>query len=245
MKRKDTVPGLRAALFDLDGTLLDTLHDLADAMNAALSLHGLRPVDPQAYRLLVGTGASELSRLASCSSLEASGVDATEADVRSREIAPLVLQDFRDAYEAGFAHRTTPYAGIPEALATLRQEGIPIAVLSNKPDPFTKRLVAHFFPDIPFDKVCGERVSEPRKPDPAAAREILASIGVPVSRIVYFGDSGLDMRFAKAAGFRAAGVLWGFRTRDELIEGGADVLLDDPKEIFENVEFPHKGASTP
>lgn len=245
MNGKGSGPGLRAALFDLDGTLLDTLHDLADSMNAALSLHGLQPVDARRYRLLVGTGATELARLASCSSLETSGVDAAEADVRSREIAPLVLNDFREAYGVGWARRTSPYPGIPEALAELVRAGIPIAVLSNKPDPFTKRLVAHFFPEIPFDKVCGERAGEPRKPDPAAAREILASIGVHPSRIAYFGDSGLDMRFAKAAGFHAAGVLWGFRTRDELVEGGADVLLHDPMEIIGTVEIPRKGAPTP
>ena len=245
MSTKSNAHGLRAALFDLDGTLLDTLHDLADSMNAALVHQGLSAIPTEDYRLLVGTGASELARLASAASLSSSGADAAEADTRSREIALLVLKDFRDAYDAGWAHRTAPYSGIPEVLAALRQAGIPIAVLSNKPDLFTKRLVSHYFPDVAFDRVCGERIGEPRKPDPDAAREILATIGIPPSRVAYFGDSGLDMRFAKAAGFHAAGVLWGFRTRGELTECGADVLLDDPKEIPGILDIQYKGAPTP
>jgi phosphoglycolate phosphatase len=237
-RNRRLAPVLRAALFDLDGTLLDTLQDLSDSMNTALAFQGLPAVSPSDYRLLVGTGASELSRLASRMSLVATGVGTVEAEARSKELAPIVLKDFRDAYGSFWANATRPYDGVPEALSRLRRENVALAVLSNKPDPFTKRLVSHFFPDIQFACVRGELAGEPRKPDPESAREILATLGIPPREIAYFGDSGIDMQFAVASGFIAVGVLWGFRSRAELSGAGADELLTDPSEIPGVLGFP-------
>ncbi len=221
----------RMALFDLDGTLLDTLADLARSMNEALAEHGMGPVATAEYRLLVGTGAQELARLASRRSMLLAGLPGTEADERSRSLAPAIRETFRDTYATGWDKSTRAYPGVSVALAALHRAGVPLGVLSNKPDPFTKKLTAHFFPDVPFATVEGERNGVPRKPDPAAAGAALQSFGASAGDVAYFGDSGGDMAFARNAGFVPVGVLWGFRSRDELATEGAAVLLDTPKEI--------------
>ena len=127
--------------------------------------------------------------------------------------------------------KTVPYAGIPELLAALQQQGIRLAVASNKFQAGTEKLIRSFFPDIHFEVVFGQRPDVPLKPDPAVVEEILALTGVARSEVLYVGDSGVDMQTAHAAGLRAVGVTWGFRQREELLQAHADRLVDTAEEL--------------
>ena len=224
----ESIRTVRAALFDLDGTLLDTLQDLSDSMNEALLRHGLPVLNPREYKDLVGTGAMELARLAAFRALGLSGAVGESTVDEAVRMAPELFKDFQKAYATGWDRTTRAYPGIHAALSHLGRIGVPMAVLSNKPDRFTKLLVAHFFPDVPFVSVCGERAGIPRKPDPASARDALERLGTAASEIAYFGDSGTDMSFAARSGFLSVGVLWGFRGREELVDCGAEVLISAP-----------------
>jgi phosphoglycolate phosphatase len=213
-----------AAVFDLDGTLLDTLEDLADSMNGTLSSFGY-PVHPdEAYKIMVGNGWRRLVEVAVGSACSPSAL--------SEELVTKMLADFSDRYYRAWNNKTRPYPGISDMLDRLSADGIPVAVLSNKADAMTKLVVAHYFPGIRFAAVYGQRPCVPAKPDPSSALEISGLLGVAPSRTVYLGDSGVDMATATNAGMYAAGVLWGFRGREELQEAGARVLLDKPEDIF-------------
>ena len=206
----------RAVLFDLDGTLLDTLQDLSDAVNAALSHLG-HPVHPtDAYRTMVGSGIEHLLEAALPAERRNGAEVAVAVDLASR------------AYADGWRNATHPYEGVPELLAELDRRRIPTAVISNKPHPFTLLAVRHFFPNHPFGAVLGDRPGVPRKPDPAMALEAAAIMGVPPGDCLLLGDSGSDMRAARSAGMTAAAALWGFRGRAELESAGAEVLLTKP-----------------
>lgn len=207
----------QAVLFDLDGTLTNTLDDIANAMNRALRLHGLEEWPVDAYRYLVGNGAKILS----------------ERCVRDRqELAPAVRQTYQAYYETHSLVVTRPYDGIPEMLSALAQRGVKLTVLSNKPDADTKNVVAHFFPDIPWTLVRGQVEGVPVKPDPAGAIALAREIGVAPGDMLYLGDTAVDMECAVAAGMYPVGALWGFRTEKELRESGAKALAATPNEIF-------------
>lgn len=207
----------QAVLFDLDGTLTNTLDDIANAMNRALRLHGLEEWPVDAYRYLVGNGAKILS----------------ERCVRDRqELAPAVRQTYQAYYETHSLVVTRPYDGIPEMLSALAQRGVKLTVLSNKPDADTKNVVAHFFPDIPWTLVRGQVEGVPVKPDPAGAIALAREIGVAPEDMLYLGDTAVDMECAVAAGMYPVGALWGFRTEKELRESGAKALAATPNEIF-------------
>ena len=207
----------RAVLFDLDGTLTDTLSDIACAMNRALRLHGLPEWPVDAYRYLVGNGAKVLS----------------ERCVRERqELAPAVRADYQAYYEQHNLVRTRPYDGVPEMLRALAEAGMTLAVLSNKPDADTKNIVRHFFPDIPFSVVRGQVEGVPVKPDPAGAIAVAREMGVAPGDFLYLGDTAVDMRCALAAGMHPVGALWGFRTAEELRDNGAEALVQQPGELL-------------
>ncbi len=208
----------RAVLFDLDGTLLDTLDDIAGAMNTALAAFGLRPWERDAYRYLVGNGARILA----------------ERAVRDRaDLTEEVLKVYQGQYEAHQLEKTRPYEGMPEALRRMADLGIPMAVLSNKPDADTRRIIAHYFPGIPFAHVQGQLPGVPRKPDPTAALAISEKLGIPAGCFLYAGDTSVDMECAVRAGMRPTGVLWGFRTYTELQGSGAEFLISQPEELAE------------
>lgn len=210
----------RAALFDLDGTLADTIIDLANAVNGALAAAGLPGHDTALYKRMVGNGFETLMRKA-----------AGSACLDERRFQAL----FDDAYERYRLHQndnTGAYDGIPELLRSLDERGVPLAVLSNKPDPMTRRMVADLFPGIRFFHVQGERPGVPRKPDPTATLAIAARAGIPPEDWLYVGDTGVDMQTACAAGMRACGVLWGFRDEPELRGAGADIIVSAPAEIL-------------
>jgi phosphoglycolate phosphatase len=197
---------LRAVIFDLDGTLVDSLGDIADAMNHALVLHGLPPHPEADYLRFVGEGVKELVRKAVPAGREA--------------LHEPVLADYRAYYDAHLFDRTRPYPGVMGVLTALVDAGVKVAVLSNKSDGFVKRLAAKLLPGIPFGAVYGERPGIPRKPDPTAALALAAELGVPPEACGFVGDTAVDMDTARAAGMYGVGVTWGFRGH-ELREHGA------------------------
>lgn len=208
-------------IFDLDGTLLDTIGDLAVACNAVLALRGLPQHSYEEYCGFVGSGIMRLVERA------------LPEPLRTPENVALVRADFVRYYTEHIDVRTKPYAGIPELLAELVRRGVQLAVASNKFQAGTEKLVRRFFPDIPFAAVLGQRPDVPLKPSPAVVEEILALTGAPRDRVLYVGDSGIDMQTAAAAGVRSAGVTWGFRTREELVGAGAQHLVDRAEELLE------------
>lgn len=208
---------IRAVLFDLDGTLTNTLQDIGDAMNRALRLHDLPEWPLDAYRYLVGDGAKKLAQRA----------------VRDRqELALSVQKEYQAYYEKHTLVATRPYDGVPEMLKALQERQIKLAVFSNKPDADTKNVVAHFFPEINWASVRGQVEGVPVKPDPMGALLTAQAMGVQPAEVLYLGDTSTDMCCAVNAGMIPVGVLWGFREESELRQNGAVHLLSRPKDIF-------------
>ena len=212
---------VRAALFDMDGTLTNTLEDIANAMNRALRLHGLPEFPVNDYRYLVGDGVKKLA----------------ERACRGRkELEENVRRDYQAYYQEHAQVLTAPYPGVENMLRALRKRGIRLAVFSNKPHADTCRVVAHFFPDVDFEAVRGQIEGVPVKPDPAGALAIAREMGLSPEEFVYLGDTGTDMRCAAGAGMRPIGVLWGFRTAEELLECGAQALIEQPSQLIGMLE---------
>ncbi|WP_432617379.1 HAD family hydrolase [Butyricicoccus sp.] len=212
----------QAVIFDLDGTLLNTLGDLRAATNHALAVRGLAPRSMDEIRRFVGNGI----RLLICRAMPEGTSDA-EIDA--------ALEDFKAYYAAHIHDHTVPYDGIPQLLTALRKRGMKVAVLSNKIDSASQELIAYFFPGK-TDVVFGEHVGVPRKPDPTSCRMVMQQLDVQPEQVLYVGDSGTDMQTAKHAGLYAVGVTWGFRSREVLTENGADVLVDSPEQILQIID---------
>ena len=207
---------------DVDGTLLDTLQDLADSMNATLSHFGF-PVHPvENYRYFVGDGMENLVRR--------SLPDSAKNDPR---LISRCLEMMRQTYERNWNVKSRPYPGIPELLDALTARGLKMAVLSNKPHDFTLKVIAEFLAAWRFEAVMGERPPVPRKPDPSSALEIANVLGVEPAGFLYLGDTATDMKTANGAGMFAVGALWGFRNAEELIASGAARLIGKPAELLE------------
>ena len=242
----------KAVLFDLDGTLLDSLEDLADSMNRVLGVMGFPGHPLASYRHFVGDGVEMLVR----------------RSLPQQETAEALVQDgvalMRQEYGRNWAAKTRPYEGIVEMLAGLRDLGGVLAVLSNKPhtmtvkvvehffplQPFaevwgarpefpkkphtmTVKVVEHFFPLQPFAEVWGARPEFPKKPSPAAALELARKLDILPQHFLYLGDTDTDMRTATAAGMRAIGAAWGFRTVEELTGSGAETVVQHPRELLD------------
>ena len=212
---------IRAVLFDLDGTLLDTLSDIATAMNTALAAHGLSTHPVDAYRHMVGSGAEVLVRRA----LSASGEPA------SNDLVASVTRLMKREYALHPVAQTCPYPGILPAVVELAELAVPLAVLSNKPDELVEPILAEFFARGTFSVVRGHVAGLPRKPDPAGAHAIASELEVPARQCLYLGDSDVDMHTALNAGMVAVGAAWGFRGSAELIEAGAQRVINDPEEL--------------
>ena len=210
----------RLAIFDLDGTLLNTIGDLAVACNVALALRGLPQHSYAEYCGFVGNGIMRLVERA------------LPEPLRTPENVALARADFVRYYTEHIDTYTRPYEGIPALLAELTRRGVRLAVASNKFQAGTEKLAACFFPDIRFAAVLGQREGVPLKPDPAVAEEVLALTGVARREALFVGDSGIDILTAKAAGIRSAGVAWGFRARAELEEAGADHIVERAEELL-------------
>ncbi len=209
----------RLAIFDLDGTVLDTLDDLADAANAALVLGGYPTRTKEEICAFVGDGIKKL-------------IERALPDRSGDGEIARVLKLFVDYYGVHCAEKTRPYEGIREMLADLRARGVKTAVLSNKANFATQALAKTYFDGL-FDAVAGERESEgiPKKPAPDGVWLLLRACGVAANEAVYIGDSEVDVLTAKNAGLDAVLVSWGFRTREVLLESGAKVIVDTPEEL--------------
>ena len=208
-------------IFDLDGTLLNTIGDLAVACNAVLAMRGLPQHTYDEYCHFVGNGIMRLVERA------------LPEELRTPYTVAAVRADFVKYYTEHIDVYTKPYEGIPELVAEIARRGIRIAVASNKFQAGTEKLIRLFFPGVEFAAVFGQREGVPLKPDPAVVGEILALTGVAKERVLYVGDSGVDMQTAAAAGVRSVGVTWGFRERTELEEAGARHIVDNPAKILE------------
>ncbi|HVP89607.1 MAG TPA: HAD family hydrolase [Terriglobales bacterium] len=213
-------PDHRAALFDLDGTLLDTIEDIALAMNRVLAARGLGSYSVEAYKTLVGEGAEELVRRVLAS-----------RRLSDAEVAGL-LADYRREYEACWRLHSRPYPGVPALLEALGRRGVRTAVLSNKSQPFTEAMTAELLSPFRFDIVRGAQPGVPLKPDPAAALGIARGLEIAPAEAVFLGDTNIDMMTATGAGMLPVGALWGFRTAEELRAGGAAALLASPLELL-------------
>ncbi len=211
----------QAVLFDLDGTLADTIDDLGGAFNAVLKSHGYPIFPVGSYKTMVGNGFLALTR------------KALPPDAAADEaLVERINAEAEALYSEHFLDLTHPFPGIPELLAALGEKGVVLAVLSNKPDRMVKTIVGSLFPSVRFIATDGNKPHMPHKPDPAAALAIASESGIPASAWAFVGDSGVDMKTACAAGMLPCAALWGYRGRQELEEGGAKVLLHTPADLL-------------
>ncbi|MCC6396021.1 MAG: HAD family hydrolase [Bacteroidetes bacterium] len=209
-----------SVVFDLDGTLLDTLDDLADSVNTVLEERGwpLHAVD--AYRYFVGDGAATLIHRV------------LPADRRTPEEESICLGRFRAVYAQKWNNKTRPYPGVEDMLAALAAGGVRMAVLSNKPHDATEQCVRELLSGTRFDVIQGQDAQIPKKPAPDGALRIAAMLGVEPREILYLGDTATDMQTAVRAGMVPIGALWGFRTAEELSQHGARRLIRHPAELL-------------
>ena len=210
----------KTVLFDLDGTLLNTIDDLADSANRVCAAHGWPQHTAAEYCYFVGNGIPKLVERFS------------PADCRSPAQLAATLAEFDKVYGAHTHDKTAPYPGIPTLLARLKAAGVRMAVFSNKADEFARAVVARYFDASLFEIVRGALPDVPTKPAPEGTRALMAALGVkPDGGVLYVGDSGVDIETARNAGLAGCGVLWGFRTGDELCGAGASYLARSPEDI--------------
>ena len=212
--------GKKGVIFDLDGTLLDTLTDIADSMNAALSRHGFPLHDSDDYRLMVGGGIDVLARRA------------VPRERRDEDTVSSVVAAMREEYGMRWAATSRPFPGVVEMLAGLACRKILCAVLSNKLDSFTKLMVRSLLGGFSFFQVRGLVAGQPRKPDPRAALEIAQDMRLTPEEMIFVGDSDIDMETGKRAGMTPVGVSWGYQAPEKLILSGACVILDAPGDLL-------------
>ncbi len=212
----------KGIVFDLDGTLLDTLETLAYYCNKTLVDFGFAPYEKDAYRYMVGNGAKNLVHRM----LAGRGADTEE---NFEKLYPAYIE----AYNRDTLYKTEIYPGITELLKGLSEKGVKISVLSNKPHEATVPILKSFFGAETFVEMRGAMEGVPIKPDPTAALDIAAKMGCAPEECLYAGDTAVDMETGKRAGFFTIGVLWGFRDREELISGGADAVVETPTEILQ------------
>lgn len=208
-------------IFDLDGTILNTLEDLAAATNWVCARHGWPAHPVEEYKYFVGNGAPKL--------LERVVPDAVDL---TDELHRQLLEEFTQRYNAHKEERTTVYAGMPEALVRLKEAGLTLAVLSNKPHGAAYPVVERYYPGV-FHAVQGALPDLPVKPDPTLLHRLMGELGATAGDTLFVGDSNVDIRTAKNGGITGCGVLWGFRTRQELETAGADCIAATPEALVE------------
>lgn len=212
---------IKYVIFDLDGTLLDTLTTITYYVNLILEREGIKPISEEECKYFIGHGAKTLIRR----TLDSRGTFDAETAYR-------VWKEYNREYNLNTLYLTEPYEGIRELLEELKKRSIRLAVLSNKPDDTTNNIIPSFFSDT-FDVVHGGREGIELKPSPDGVFEIYKELGASPDEVIYVGDTNVDMQTGRAAGAKiTVGVSWGFRTRDELIEAGADTVVDSPLEIL-------------
>lgn len=214
---------MKAVIFDLDGTLLNTIDTIKHYCDNALTKYGFEPISIAKYKLMVGNGAKLLIERAMNNTRE----DWTEAEFES------VFNAYSDAYDADTLYLTEPYAGVVDMLHKLKENGYKIAVLSNKPNFATVDVVKTIFGDGLFDIVRGGIDGVPLKPAPDGVFEIMKELGVSADEAMFVGDTKVDITTGKNAGLYSVGVLWGFRDEAELTAAGADIIINDAAKIVE------------
>ena len=212
--------GFQAIIFDLDGTLLDTLADIGDSVNLMLAEYGFPGHTTDDYRRFIGNGILMLV------------TRALPVEGRSTGMIDACVRRARELYWVNWNCKTRPYDGITDLLGNLTKMGLPLAVLSNKPHDFTVRYMNAYFDECDFKVVMGQNDHFPVKPNPASALDIARQMGLPPSRFLFVGDSAVDMKTATAAGMHSVGVAWGFRGPKELQENGCQTLVNHPLEIL-------------
>ena len=215
---------IKLCIFDLDGTVLDTVASIAHFLNTVLSRHGIEPYPVAEYNYLAGAGAGPLVHEA----LARRGQD-------TPELFQTVIEEYIPLYRENVAYKTTIFDGLLEQLDRLKAEGIALAIVSNKPDSQAQAVVRATYGDGYFSYVTGQKPNGPLKPDITEVLGAMERFGVTAEECLYFGDTSIDMITGKCAGIFTVGVLWGFRGREELLENGADALLSTPSELSEFV----------
>lgn len=216
----------RAAIFDMDGTLVDTLEDLADSVNEMLAHYNFPQRTLDEVRKFVGNGAKKLMERALPAEKSADENFVLEA-----------LGYYDGCYSRHVLNKTKPYDGIMDFLSELQVKKIPLGICTNKQNFAAQIIAEKILSPIKFLKVIGDEKGKPRKPDPTRALEIAKSFGVQPEEVAYFGDTAVDMNTAKNAGFFSIGVTWGFRPESELVESGAKIIVHHPKEILQKINF--------
>lgn len=210
---------IKAIVFDLDGTLLDTVPDIAAALNRALAACSLPTHDQKTVETFLGGGIRD-------------AVMKATPDGTDQEVIERVLDLYRDDYVAHCAEKTRMYDGVREMVDCFAAQGMEMAVLSNKTEATAQKIVAHFFPNGEFKAVFGRVADRPLKPHVDAAKPVLEVLGLAAQEIAYVGDSNTDILFAKAVGMLPVATPWGYRSREELIEAGADKIAENPMELL-------------
>ncbi|MBW2526501.1 MAG: HAD family hydrolase [Deltaproteobacteria bacterium] len=209
---------MRAVIFDLDGTLVDTVGDIAAAADHVLAAHGLPTHEESFYRRAVGDGAPVL-------------IERVVPQDR-QDLVPTILAGFREYYRQHMYDSSRPYEGVEALLRELTDRSTPMAVLSNKPEPLTQAMAKALLPAAPFIAVWGHVLDRPTKPDPTAALAIAAEMAVPPAECLFVGDTPVDMKTARRAGMTAVGVPWGFRPVEELRASGAEFIIEQASDIL-------------
>ena len=216
----------KAVIFDLDGTLVDSLADLSDSVNLMLESYGFPTHEMEQYRYFVGNGSKKLMERT-----------LPRDKAASAEFVEEALAKYKAIYKEHLLEKTRPYNGVRELLEELKSRGIPLGVCTNKHNDAALTIVKILFAPGTFEEVLGDRPGFPKKPNPATPLEIASHLGVKPDEVAYLGDTSVDMETAVHAGFLPVGVLWGFRPEEELVKSGAKVLLKAPLELLEKVEF--------
>lgn len=213
---------VKGILFDLDGTLLDTLESLASSYNKALEKAGFDPHPVDAYRYFVGNGARKCTE-------RSLGSNASESNIEA------VLAEQRQIYESNWSKDTAPYTGVVELLKSLKGARLKLGVLSNKDHQFTQTMISHYFGDSLFEEVQGYEADIQLKPHPSGALKIAQRLGLESGDMALVGDSQMDIQTAIACNMVAIGVCWGFRERTELENAGAELLIESPLALLEHL----------
>ena len=219
------MPTPKAYIFDLDGTLIDSLADIAESINRMLDGRGYPRCAAGDFTQMIGDGMEKLVERA------------LPEQAREESLILTCVEEYRAHYDQLWQEQTRPYAGIVEVLAALKARGVKLGVISNKAHRFTVPITEHFFGPAVFDHILGQRAEVPRKPDAAGAHEMAAVLGLAAADLAYVGDSGIDMAFAKNAGMLGIGVSWGFRSVAELRGHGADLIVNHPVELLTLAEL--------
>ena len=210
----------KAVIFDLDGTLLDTLQDIANSVNEALSHLGFPTHEVETYKSFIGGGRDVLA------------FRALPDHHRDSNIVAQLIERINEEYSKRWADNTVPYRGIPDLLDVLTMRNIKMAVLSNKGHDSTEMMVSEMLSRWYFEAIAGVLPSVPKKPDPSAALRIAQRLRIPTTEFLYVGDSDIDMKTATGAGMYPVGVLWGFSSSKELLAGGAKALIEHPNDLL-------------